>query len=116
MRKLGELVKIAHTDGGHGESVKSMLGDADNRALYSTIWSEKIATSSVFISGPAGYQKLPEQAPEEPWVTQGSGTARASCTVGKWKSPDIGPVRLAREKATAKIISSLTVGRPFKIF
>jgi len=30
--------------------------------------------------------------------------------VGRWKLPDIGPVRLAREKATAKTISSLTIG------
>ncbi len=36
--------------------------------------------------------------------------------VGRWKLPDIGPVRLAREKATAKTISSLTIGIVLKFF
>jgi hypothetical protein len=30
--------------------------------------------------------------------------------VGRWKLLEIGPVRLAREKTTAKTISSLTIG------
>jgi hypothetical protein len=94
-------------EGGNGESGKSMLGEGDCMLTNSAVWSVKMRASSVFISGPAGYQKLPEQDPEEPWVTHGSGIARASCTVGKWKLPEDGPTRITRENVTEKTIISL---------
>jgi hypothetical protein len=35
MRKFGEEVRVAQRDGAQGSSVKSMLGEADIRLLYS---------------------------------------------------------------------------------
>ena len=42
--------------------------------------------------------------------------ALAEGTPGSMKWLDIGPVRLARENATAKTISSLTIGIVLKFF
>jgi hypothetical protein len=82
--------------------------------MYSCVSSLKMGVVSVFIAGPAGYQKW-EHAPEVPFTSHGfsltactSGTP-GSCTPGRWKLLDNGPVRLAREKATANIVSSLIV-------
>jgi hypothetical protein len=91
-----------------GQSVKSIEGLADWMLVNSDCSSVKIVATSVSSAAPAGTQYSEH---EEPRVTsQCAGMARAGCMVGRWKLLDIGPVRLAREKATAKTISSLTIG------
>jgi hypothetical protein len=108
MRKLGEVVSVWQTAGGHGESVKSIIGDEDSKLAYSAVWSVKIRASSVFISGPAGYQKLPEHAGGiEMRTTHGSGLACANCTVCRRKLLEPVPPRMAREKATENTMTSL---------
>lgn len=54
----------------HGESVKSIDGEADWKFVYSELESVKIISNRLFIEGPAGYQKSPEHPPEGKCVTQ----------------------------------------------
>ena len=81
--------------------------------VYSAFTSVKIRASSVFISGPAGYQNW-EQVPPEPWVWHGSRTARANGTVGKWKLLEAGLLRIPRENVTEKTMISLRLCFPAK--
>ncbi len=83
-----------------GQSSKSIVGGVAVRAVNSEVSLEKIDSSSVFMLAPAGYQDS----------TGGAVTvALASCTVGRWREAERGPGRLEREKAMAKMSSSLTV-------
>src|SRR6266536_4574308 len=76
--------------------------------------SVKMVATSVSSAAPAGTQNSEHEVPR--FMSQCAGMARAGWMVGRWKLPDIGPVRLAREKATAKTISSLTIGIVLKFF
>lgn len=106
MRKFGLVVKGPTRERGSGESVKSILGEGDCKLTYSAFKSVKIRASSVFIAGPAGYHGS-EQAPEEPRTIHDCRFAWASSTLGRWKLPDDGPTRIARENAMEKTIMSL---------
>jgi hypothetical protein len=67
----------------------------------------------VFIEGPAG-MKYSEHANVDPVTGQGWLTARASCTEGKWKLLDSGPVRDTIESAAPSRMKSLKLIRAFK--
>ena len=79
------------SDGVNGESVMSMHGVGDVKQVNSAVSSVKMVASSVFMTGPAGYQG-----------TFGGVMAFAGWTVGRWKLEDIGPGRLARDNTTAE--------------
>ena len=103
------------TDGGViGVSVKSIEGEANCKLVISAVESVKITASSVFISGPAGYQNS-EHAPDAVCVSHFCGFAWASCTAGRWKLLDIGPVRLTSEKATENTMMSFRPDSLFRI-
>src|SRR5437773_10023776 len=101
MRKLELVVNGPVRSGVRGQSVKSIVGLADCMLVNSAVSSVKIVASSVSIAGPAGTQNS-EHAPEEPTVWHVCGIAGIAGMDGRWKSADMGPVRLTRENATAK--------------
>jgi hypothetical protein len=53
---LGFVVKDENSEGGSGESVKSIEGEGDWILLNSAIASVKMVAVRVFISGPPGIQ------------------------------------------------------------
>src|SRR5260370_17202560 len=73
-----------------------------------------MVATRVSSAGPAGSQY--SEQPPEVLRSQTCGSARAAGTAGRWKLLDIGPVRVAREKATAKTISSLAIGIVLNFF
>src|SRR5260370_11755320 len=73
-----------------------------------------MVATRVSAAGVAGSQ-CSAQAPEV-LMSQTWGSARAAGTAGRWKLLDIGPVRVARERATAKTISSLAIGIVLNFF
>jgi len=85
--------------GVRGQSVRSMLGDADWISVNSADSSVKMWPRKVFIEGPAGTQ-----------FSAGAGLAFASCSDGSAKWLERGPERVAIENVTAKTSSSFTMG------
>src|SRR6266566_2130137 len=114
MRKLLLVVNGPVRSGVSGQSVRSIDGLADWMLVNSDCSSVKIVFTSVSSAGPAGTQNSEHEVPRV--MSQLAISARAVGTVGRWKLLDIGPARLAREKATAKTISSLTIGIVLKFF
>src|SRR5207247_10110784 len=103
MRKLELVVNGPVRSGVRGQSVKSIVRLADCMVVNSAVSSEKIVASSVSIAGPAGTQNL-EHAPEEPTVWHVCRIAGIAGMDGRWKSSDMGPVRLTMENANEKMM------------
>src|SRR5260370_2270142 len=104
MRKLLLVVNGRVRSGVRGQSVMSMCGVADWMSVISAASSVKMVATRVSSAGPAGSQY--SEQPPEVGISQICGSARAAGTAGRWKLLDIGPVRVAREKAMAKIAMS----------
>src|SRR5260370_18321565 len=111
-RKLLLVVKGTVRSGVNGQSVMSMCGVADCMSVNSAASSVKMVATIVSSAAPAGTQY--SEQPPEVGRSQTWGRARAAGTAGRWKLLDIAPVRVAREKATAKTIISLAIDIVFK--
>lgn len=77
--------------------------------------STKIGLLRVSIADPDGIQKS-EHSFALPLTGHCGISAWPRLTFGSWKLPDVAPESVTREKATAKRISSLTIGIVLKFF